>query len=79
VDLNPLALRWFPWSRLAMSQAYSPLAGWVYFGGLSTLSFVVAAISALGAVALPQIFQKSSKKSGLKVLALVLSIGFWCP
>jgi apolipoprotein N-acyltransferase len=32
----------YPWSRLAMSQADSPLAGWVYFGGFSLLTFVVA-------------------------------------
>ncbi|MEO0067346.1 MAG: hypothetical protein RJB63_471 [Actinomycetota bacterium] len=37
----------FPWSRLAMSQSESPLAKWVYFGGQSLLTFVVALICAL--------------------------------
>ena len=31
----------FPWSRLALSQSNSPLANWVYWGGISWLSFVI--------------------------------------
>ena len=37
----------FPWSRLALSQANSPLAPWVYWGGNSLLSFVIVFITAL--------------------------------
>ena len=37
----------FPWSRLAMSQAESPLANWVFFGGQAMLSFVIVVISGL--------------------------------
>jgi apolipoprotein N-acyltransferase len=37
----------FPWSRLAMSQSESPLANWVFFGGQSLLTFVIALIVAL--------------------------------
>jgi apolipoprotein N-acyltransferase len=32
----------FPWSRLAMTQSETWLANWVYLGGLSLLSFVLA-------------------------------------
>jgi apolipoprotein N-acyltransferase len=31
----------FPWSRLALSQSNSPLANWVYWGGISWLSFII--------------------------------------
>jgi apolipoprotein N-acyltransferase len=37
----------FPWSRLAMTQAYSPLANWSFWGGLSLLSFAIALLGAL--------------------------------
>ncbi|MEY4321931.1 MAG: hypothetical protein RL167_659, partial [Actinomycetota bacterium] len=32
----------FPWSRLAQSQSDSPLADWVYLGGLGLLTWIVA-------------------------------------
>lgn len=35
----------FPWSRIAMSQANSPLAHWVAIGGFGILSFVVVFIT----------------------------------
>lgn len=37
----------FPWSRLAQTQSESFLADWVYLGGFSSLSFIVALVSAL--------------------------------
>jgi apolipoprotein N-acyltransferase len=37
----------FPWSRLAQTQADSLLANWVFYGGLSLLSFMVTFVSAL--------------------------------
>ena len=40
----------FPWSKLAMTQSDGILANWVWWGGLSLLSFVVALIGALVAL-----------------------------
>jgi apolipoprotein N-acyltransferase len=37
----------FPWSRLAMSQADSLLSAWVYWGGMTLLSFVIALVGSL--------------------------------
>ena len=37
----------FPWSTLAQTQSESPLAKWVFWGGLELLSFVVAFIAAI--------------------------------
>lgn len=40
----------FPWSRLAQTQSETFLAKWVFFGGIGSLSFVIAWISAMVAV-----------------------------
>lgn len=40
----------FPWSRLSQSQSDSPLANWVYWGGLGGLTFVVAFVSVLSLI-----------------------------
>ncbi len=37
----------FPWSRVSLSQANSPLAPWVFWGGDSLLSFVLVFATAL--------------------------------
>jgi apolipoprotein N-acyltransferase len=37
----------FPWSRLSMSQSDSFLSSWVWWGGMSLLSFVIALLGAL--------------------------------
>jgi apolipoprotein N-acyltransferase len=42
----------FPWSRLAQTQSESFLSKWVFWGGLGWLSFLVALISAIVAVAI---------------------------
>lgn len=42
----------FPWSRLAMSQAHSPLADWVYWGGQPLLGFMIAFTASVIAVAI---------------------------
>lgn len=42
----------FPWSRLAQTQSESILAKWVYLGGLGTLTFVIAWLSATLAITL---------------------------
>lgn len=40
----------FPWSRLAMTQSDSFMSSWVWWGGLSLLSFVIAFVGSLFAV-----------------------------
>lgn len=50
----------FPWSRLAQSQSDSPLADWVYFGGLGLLTWIVALVSALLAISFLDQFRKST-------------------
>ena len=40
----------FPWSRLAMTQSDSFMSSWVWWGGLSLLSFVIAFIGSLFAL-----------------------------
>lgn len=42
----------FPWSRLAMTQSDSVFANWVFWGGISLLSFVVALIGSMLGLAL---------------------------
>lgn len=44
----------FPWSRLSMTQSDSFLANWVFWGGMSLLSFVIALLGALVAIAIQQ-------------------------
>jgi len=40
----------FPWSRLAMTQAESFMANWVWLGGMSLLTFVLALLGTLAAL-----------------------------
>ena len=40
----------FPWSRLSMTQSESFMASWVWWGGLSLLSFVIAFIGSVFAL-----------------------------
>lgn len=42
----------FPWSRLSMTQSESFLSSWVWWGGMSLLSFVIALLGALLALAI---------------------------
>jgi apolipoprotein N-acyltransferase len=42
----------FPWSRLSMTQSESFLSSWVWWGGMSLLSFVIALLGALIALAI---------------------------
>lgn len=44
----------FPWSRLSMTQSDSFLSNWVFWGGMSLLSFVIALLGALVAIAIKQ-------------------------
>ncbi len=70
----------YPWSRLAMSQAESPLAGWVFFGGFSLLTFVIALLSALLVEWLPKFWQRrsagqySSRELMLPALTLIIAL-----
>ena len=40
----------FPWSRLAMTQSESFLANWVWLGGMSLLTFVIALLGTMAAL-----------------------------
>jgi apolipoprotein N-acyltransferase len=42
----------FPWSRLSMTQSESFISSWVWWGGMSLLSFVIALLGALLALAI---------------------------
>jgi apolipoprotein N-acyltransferase len=64
----------YPWSRLALSQADSPLAFWARLGGISWLSFIVVMIAA----ALVGIVVISSIRARL-VLALIIVVSFVIP
>ena len=69
----------FPWSRLSMSQAYSPLSGWVYFGGLSMLSFVIALLSALFVVLTPRLIAKTTRASAIRITVGAIILAFLVP
>ncbi len=69
----------FPWSRLAMSQADSSLSAWVYFGGLSLLTFVIALFSALCVVYLPKLFKAQTRMLALRTLSIGLVALFLVP
>ncbi len=64
----------FPWSRLAMSQSNSPLAGWVFFGGLSLLTFVLALTTSLAVFYLPKLRVESSRRSSAMLLVGALAV-----
>jgi len=69
----------FPWSRLSMSQAYSPLSGWVYFGGLSMLSFVIALLSALLVVLAPKLIASTTRNRALQITVGAIILAFLVP
>lgn len=61
----------FPWSRLAMSQADSLLAAWVYWGGMTLLSYVIALVGSFLATLV--MFLRTRGKSNVR--AQVLAFG----
>ncbi len=69
----------YPWSRLAMSQGYSPLGNWVYFGGLSLLSFVLALVSAYLVLLLPRLTRPETRQRAITYLAILLVAVFAVP
>lgn len=64
----------FPWSRIAMSQADSPLAFWVAIGGFGILSFIVVAMTVLTLESL-----KEHPLKSLKVISLSIVVAFSIP
>lgn len=65
----------FPWSRLAMTQSDSLLAAWVWWGGMSLLTFVVALLGGLLAIAAKHFKErKLPKRAMLAVFLLLLLI-----
>jgi apolipoprotein N-acyltransferase len=63
----------FPWSRLAMTQSDSFLSHWVWWGGLSSLSFVIALLGAV--IALVVKFKwKQIPKLGFSLIAVSILI-----
>ena len=72
----------FPWSRLSMTQSDSFLADWVWLGGMSMLSFVVALLGTLIALAVLHSRSRGFKSRGFVIsgavaiaLPLVMPIG----
>jgi apolipoprotein N-acyltransferase len=68
----------FPWSRLAMTQSDSFLANWVWLGGMSLLTFVVAILGTLFAMWLRhrggKLKSRSFAVAGLAVILLPLVV-----
>lgn len=64
----------FPWSRLAMTAANSPMVNWVFWGGVSLLSFAIALAGALVAIQLHELRKSLSRVSYPAVFAMVLLI-----
>ena len=72
----------FPWSRLAMTQSDSVLTNWVWLGGMSLLTFVVALIGTTIALWLRHRRERGIKSSrfaitiaALVALPLILPVG----
>lgn len=63
----------FPWSRLSMTAAYSPFANWVFWGGLSLLTFVMAFLAAWVAL----IIRDSRKLKLRKLFPLAIVASFF--
>lgn len=62
----------FPWSRLAMSQADTILSAWVYWGGMTLLSFVIALLGSIIATLLG--YARARNKAKARKQALVLGV-----
>lgn len=62
----------FPWSRVAMSQADSPLAFWVSVGGFGLLSFLIVAVTIYTIELLKTHRSKSIRPLAITFLAIFL-------
>ncbi|MCF8528363.1 MAG: apolipoprotein N-acyltransferase [Aquiluna sp.] len=71
----------FPWSRLSMTQSDSFMSHWVYWGGLSLLSFVIAAIGSLLALLLidRKFFKRRGQIATFSTLSALLVIPLIAP
>lgn len=69
----------FPWSRMAMTQSDSLMADWVWWGGLSLLSFVIAFIGSLLALLLLTRRQAGSLKPAFLAIAVVVLLPLITP
>jgi apolipoprotein N-acyltransferase len=65
----------FPWSRLGIAQAHGPWANWAYFGGISLISFVMALVGAILALAILGYKKRGFplKSATISLLALILT------
>lgn len=65
----------FPWSRLGMAQAHGPWANWAYFGGISLISFVMALVGAILALAILGYKKRGFplKSATISLLALIIT------
>lgn len=65
----------FPWSRLGMAQAHGPWANWAYLGGISLISFVMALVGSIIALAILGYKKRDFpvKPAAITLLALVLA------
>ena len=65
----------FPWSRLGMAQAHGPWANWAYFGGISLISFVMALVGTILALAILGYKKRGFplKSATITLLALILT------
>ncbi len=65
----------FPWSRLGIAQAHGPWANWAYFGGISLISFVMALVGAILALAILGYKKRGFplKSATITLLALILT------
>lgn len=61
----------FPWSRLAMTAANSPMVNWVFWGGMSLLSFFVALCGAIIATEVKRLKRTKLKVSFISIGAFV--------
>ena len=64
----------FPWSRLAMSQSDSIFANWVYWGGMTLLSFVIALIGSLLATLLGLARAKGKSKNRRQLILITAAV-----
>jgi len=62
----------FPWSRLSMTQSDSFLSNWVFWGGMSLLSFVIALLGALVAIAIKQRGEVSKVPFAAAAIAVIV-------
>ncbi len=66
----------FPWSRLAMTAAESPLVNWVFWGGLSLLSFVMALLAGALSFEIKRFTKRGAKRLILPAVLTLAAFAF---